>query len=347
MPEAQTRDWVRVLAAYRQPTQTRSLIELALTIVPFALIWAAAGVTASISPWVALGLSILNAAFLVRLFAIQHDCGHGAFFPQRSANTWVGRALGVLTLTPYDVWRHGHSIHHATSGNLDKRGIGDIHTMTLREYRALSGWQRFLYRLYRHPAVLLGVFPTYVFVFQNRVPIRFMRSGWKYWISAMATNAAIALCIGAGIYTLGFWPFLLVYLPTVLVAATIGIWMFYVQHQFEETSWEEAGDWRLHDAALHGSSYYVLPGVLRWLTANLGIHHVHHLNSRIPFYRLPDVLRDHPALADIGRLTLRQSFACLKLRLWDERERRLVTPTAADQAVASDRAAETTKGRHL
>ena len=341
--EPQARDWVRVLAAYREPVQARSLAELALTVVPFALIWAAAGLTATIAPWAALALSTLNALFLVRLFAIQHDCGHGAFFRQRSANAWVGRVLGVLTLTPYDVWRHGHSIHHATAGNLDKRGIGDIHTMTLREYAALSRWQRFLYRLYRHPVVLLGVFPVYLFFVQNRLPVGFMKAGATYWISAMGTNAGIAIGIALAVWGLGLWPFLIVYLPTVILAATIGVWLFYVQHQFEDTSWDEDEDWKLHEAALHGSSHYDLPRVLRWLTANIGIHHVHHLNSRIPFYRLTDVLRDHPALVDVSRLTLRESLACLRLRLWGEEKRELVPRAAALRASTASASADEVK----
>ena len=324
-PEAPARDWVRVLAAYREAVPHRSLLELTVTFLPFVLLWGVAWWALSLSGWLTLGISILNAGFLVRLFAIQHDCGHGAFFNDRTANDWLGRVLGVLTLTPYDVWRRGHSIHHSTSGNLDKRGVGDVHTMTVREYNALSARARFLYRLYRHPAVLLGVFPVYVFVLQNRIPVGFLRSGWRFWISAMATNAAIAILAGAAIWFLGIGAFLLLYLPTILVAATIGIWLFYVQHQFVETSWDGGDDWQLHDAALHGSSHYDLPPVLRWLTANIGIHHVHHLHSRIPFYRLPEVLRDHPSLAEVGRLTLRDSLACLKLRLWDEDERRLVT----------------------
>lgn len=322
---APARDWVRILAAYREPDCARSLLELAMTALPLALLWGAAWWALSISPWLALGVSILNGGFLVRLFVIQQDCGHGAFFARRSANDWLGRILGVLTLTPHAVWRHSHSIHHSTSGNLDRRGIGDIHTKTVREYKSLPTRERVIYHLYRHPVVMLGVFSTFLFVVRNRVPFGLTHSGWKLWISAMGTNVAIALLIGAVVWLSGGDAVLLIYLPTVIAAATIGMWLFYIQHQFEDTSWSEGDDWRMHDAALHGSSHYALPFVLRWLTANIGIHHVHHLHSRIPFYRLPDVLRDHPALADVTRITLRQSFACLRLRLWDETERKLVS----------------------
>ena len=323
--ETPSRDWVGILAQYREPSEWRSVFELAVTFVPFALLWAAAWWALSVSYWLTLAFSILSAAFLVRLFLIQHDCGHGALFRKKAVNDWIGRVLGVFTLTPYDVWRRGHAIHHASSGNLDERGVGDIHTKTVREYQALPLRDRFIYRLYRHPIALFVVFPTYVFLFQNRLPVGFMGDGWKYWASAMGTNAATAMLAGVLIYFIGLVPFLLIYLPVSLMAAAIGMWLFYVQHQFEETYWDREEDWKRHDAALYGSSHYCLPGVLPWLTANIGVHHVHHLYSRIPFYRLQQVLRDYPALADVRRLTLRDSFACVGLQLWDENRRKLVT----------------------
>jgi omega-6 fatty acid desaturase (delta-12 desaturase) len=316
---------VRILAQYREPNEWRSVFELAVTFVPFALLWAAAVWALSVSTWLTLAFSILSAAFLVRLFLIQHDCGHSALFRKKAVNDWVGRVLGIFTLTPYDVWRRGHAIHHASSGNLDQRGVGDIHTKTVREYQALPLRDRIVYRLYRHPIALFVVFPTYVFLLQNRLPVGFMGDGWKYWASAMGTNAATAVLAGGLIYFIGLVPFLLIYLPVSLMAAAIGMWLFYVQHQFEETYWDREEDWKRHDAALYGSSHYCLPGVLPWLTANIGVHHVHHLYSRIPFYRLQQVLRDYPALADVRRLTLRDSFACVKLQLWDENRRKLVT----------------------
>lgn len=307
-PAMPARDWTRILAEYREPNQIRSLFELGVTIIPFLLLCFTAWWTISISYWLTLALTIPAAAFLVRLFLIQHDCGHGAFFKRRAANDWVGRALGVLTLTPYDVWRRAHSIHHASSGNLDKRGVGDIHTLTVREYQALSLFRRLAYRVYRHPIILFGVGPIYVFLLQHRLPIGCWKSGWKYWVSAMGTNAAIAVIVGLMIYFAGLAPFLLIYLPVTILAAAIGVWLFYVQHQFPETSWDQEEDWQLHDAALYGSSHYDLPAVLRWITANIGVHHVHHLYSRIPFYRLSQVLRDYPALGEIRRLTLLKSF---------------------------------------
>ena len=317
-------DWVQVLARYRDPNHVRSVFELAVTLLPFVAIWGVAWWAMSVSHLLALTLAVLNGGFLVRLFAIQHDCGHNSFFRNRLVSDWIGRVLGVMTLTPYDVWRRSHSIHHSAAGNLDHRGYGDIHTLTVREYFARTYWQRFLYRLYRHPLVLFGLGPGYLFLVQNRLPFGMM-NGARYWVSAMATNLSICVALGLIIWFGGLMPVLVIFLPTSLVAASIGVWLFYVQHQFEETYWDHETDWQVHDAALHGSSHYVLPWFLAWMTANIGVHHVHHLYSRIPFYRLKQVLRDHPALAEAKRMTLLESFACVKLQLWDEGQRKLLS----------------------
>ena len=319
------RDWVKVLAKYRQPDTSRSLFELAVTIGPFLLLWALAWGALSVSAWLTLALSCVNAAFLLRLFTIQHDCGHGAFLKNRQAQDWVGRVLGVLTLTPYAVWRRTHSIHHAHHGDLDHRGIGDVLTLTIAEYRARSAFGRFLYRLYRHPFTLFVLGPSYLFILQNRLPFGLMKSGWRYWTSAMGTNAMIGIALGLIVWFGGLLPVLLIFLPTSVIAATIGVWLFYVQHQFEETHWSKGEDWQLHNAALEGSSHYVLPQPLRWLSGNIGIHHVHHLYSRIPFYRLTEVIREHRDLAEAQRLTIRESLATVKLNLWDEGQGRLMS----------------------
>lgn len=324
-PVRSAKDWVRVLAKYREPSTRRSILELAVTLVPFALIWGLAWMALSISAWLSVALAMANGLLLVRIFCIQHDCGHASFFHSRTVQDWVGRCLGVLTLTPYDVWRRTHSIHHAHHGNLDTRGIGDVMTLTVAEYRARGRWGRLAYRLYRHPVVLFGLAPSYLFLLQNRLPLGLMGAGRRYWISAMGTNAVLALGLAATIWLGGLAPVLLIYLPTVVVAATIGMWLFYVQHQFEETHWAEGEAWQLHDAALAGSSHYVLPTPLRWLSANIGIHHVHHLYSRIPFYRLPQILRDHAELANAQRLTLRESLRSANLHLWDDRLKRLTS----------------------
>jgi acyl-lipid omega-6 desaturase (Delta-12 desaturase) len=336
---ADARQWTPILQRYREPNHGRSLLEVLITAVPFIGLWILAWASLGWSYWLSLAIAIPAAGFLVRLFMIQHDCGHGAFFRHRRVNDWMGRALGVVTLTAYGYWRHSHAIHHATSGNLEGRGIGDIDTVTVREYFAMPWWRRLAYRVYRHPLVMFGIGPAYQFLLKNRLPLGAMRSG-QQWLSTMGTNAAIAVLAGAAMWFAGVKPFMLVHAPIMLLAASIGVWLFYVQHQFENTFWATDKDWSVHKAALHGSSHYDLPALLRWLTANIGIHHVHHLSSRIPFYRLPRVLRDHPSLARAGRLTLRQSFRCIRLTLWDETQRRLVsfqdatstTPKATSQA---------------
>ena len=320
----EARDWMRVLAGYRSPDQLRSFVELAITVAPLFLLWVAMWVALSCSYWLSLLLALPTAGFLVRLFMIQHDCGHGAFFGDRRLNDWVGRAIGVLTLTPYDYWRRSHNMHHAGSGNLGRRGIGDIVTLTVGEYMAMSRWRRFRYRLYRHPAVMFGIGPAYLFLLQQRLPVGALREKAE-WLSIMATNVAIAVVVAVFVWLIGLVPFLLLHLPVVLLAAAIGVWLFYVQHQFEETFWAQDVDWSHPEAALHGSSHYDLPRVLRWFTANIGIHHVHHLASRIPYYRLPSVLSDHPELADVGRLSLGDSIRCVRLVLWDEARRKLVS----------------------
>ena len=325
-PKSEPESWIAKLTAYRQASPWRGSFELVITVVPFALAWAAMLLAVDFEQyWLYALLLPPTAGLLVRLFMIQHDCGHGAFFPNTAGNNWTGRVISVLTLTPYDVWRRAHAIHHATAGNLDRRGIGDVDTLTVREYLARSRWGRFGYRLYRNPAVLFGLGPIYLFILQSRLPLGFMRKGWTPWLSAMATNLAIAIGAGLIIWTLGPWAFLLVHLPVVLLGAAAGVWLFYVQHQFEGTHWSGAENWNFYDAALHGSSYYVLPRVLRWFTANIGMHHIHHLSSRIPYYRLPEVLRDHPEPNNVSRLTLWQSLKCVRLTLWDESQRRLIS----------------------
>ncbi|HEY0113385.1 MAG TPA: fatty acid desaturase [Allosphingosinicella sp.] len=313
------------MAPFRQPRHARSVFEIAVTAVPFALLWFLTWAALSAGYALGLLLAVPAGAFLVRLFLIQHDCGHGAFFRSQAGNDWVGRILGVLTFTPYDYWRRCHAIHHASSGNLDARGVGDVDTLTVAEFRALSPARRFLYRLYRHPLVLFGFGPTYLFLLRHRLPIGMMSKGWRPWLSAMGTNAAILVVAGALVPVMGLKLFLLVHLPILLVAASLGTWLFYVQHQFEHTHWERGEGWSFHEAALRGSSHYVLPPILRWLSANISIHHVHHLASRIPYYRLPDVLREIPALAGLSRVTLKESLGTVRLVLWDEEKRRLVS----------------------
>jgi len=319
------KEWISRLTPYRQQSRIRSVGETVMTIGLFATGWLVMLASLQVGYWLTLVLAVPTAGLLVRLFMIQHDCGHGALFRRKATNDWVGRALGVLTLTPYDPWRRSHAIHHANSGNLDRRGIGDVKTLTVREYQSRPWLRRMQYRLYRNPLILFGIGPIYQFGIEHRLPIGYMRAGWTPWISTMATNAALALIVGLLMWAVGIVPFLMVHLPVVVIAACIGVWLFYVQHQFDETHWEREGDWNVHDAAFHGSSHYDLPPVLRWFTGNIGAHHIHHLCARIPFYRLYEVIRDYPELGNIGRLTLWESICCVKLALWDENRRRLVS----------------------
>lgn len=331
-PQVKTPSWTRVLAGYRRPDTNRSIFEIAITVIPFVILWALTALAVVNGHYWGLILTVPAAGLLVRLFMLQHDCGHGALFAQRSANDWTGRVLGVFTLTPYDYWRRTHAVHHATTGNLDQRGIGDVDTLTVGEYKALSSWGRLRYRLYRHPVVMFGIGPAFLFVCQYRLPIGLMRAGIQPWTSTLATNLGIAVIAGLLIWTVGLVPFLIVQLPITLMAATLGVWLFYVQHQFEETHWSEGENWNFQHAALHGSSHYDMPAVLRWFTGNIGIHHVHHLSSTVPFYRLPQVLEDHPELRDMGRITILESLACVKLVLWDERAKKLVSFRQAELA---------------
>jgi omega-6 fatty acid desaturase (delta-12 desaturase) len=317
--------WVKRLARYCAPDSTRSIFELLTTAVPFLLLWALMLLCLrSYSYWLCLPLAVPAAGFLVRLFMIQHDCGHGSFFRRRRSNDALGRVIGVLTLTPYDYWRRTHAVHHATSGNLDRRGMGDVELWTVAEYRALPRWRRAAYRLSRNPLALLAFGPIYLFVLKYRVPAGLMRGGKGVWISAISTNLAIAGVVLGMCALVGPRDFLLVQVPISWLAASIGVWLFYIQHQFEHTYWARQGEWSFHAGAMQGSTHYDLPAVLRWFTANIGIHHVHHLASGIPSYRLAEVLTDHPELRDVGRLTLRQSLRCFRLALWDEESRRLV-----------------------
>jgi acyl-lipid omega-6 desaturase (Delta-12 desaturase) len=321
----ESRTWAQILGPYRAPKISRSIFELLVTALPFAILWALMWAALGVGYWLCLLLAVPTACFLLRLFMIQHDCGHGACFERRSTNDWVGRIIGVVTLTPYGFWLRAHAEHHATVGNLDHRGSGDIITLTAKEYYALGPLRRLIYRLYRSPFVMFGLIPTYLFVLHQRLPVGFMRSGKAPWLSTMGTNAAIAGVVAAMIVLIGIRPFLLVQVPLVVVCSSLAVWFFYVQHQFEDTLWAHDSDWNFHEAALNGSSHYELPPGVAWFTGNIGVHHVHHLSSRIPFYRLPQVLRDYPQLKSIGRLTFLQSLRCATLAIWDERQKRLVS----------------------
>jgi omega-6 fatty acid desaturase (delta-12 desaturase) len=333
------REVTRQVAAFRTSANGRGWLELLVSAVPLMLLWLLMWLALDIHYGLALLLSVPAAGFLLRLFLIQHDCSHGAFFTGRRANDWLGRCIGVLTLTPYEYWRRTHALHHAGTGNLDRRGFGDVTTLTVDEFAQLGSWARLRYRLYRSPFTLFVLGPAFVFFLQHRLPVGLMNAGWRPWISAMGTNAALlAVCIGL-IHVVGFWPFLAIQLPITLIAASMGVWLFYIQHQFEHTYWHSGKAWNFQEAALFGSSHYALPPVLRWFTANIGLHHIHHLCSRVPFYRLPAVLAARPELADLNRIGFVESIRSVRLVLWDTRSGRLVSFAEAASARAANRRA--------
>ena len=315
-------DWRRIVAAYQSPDLKRSVWQLVNSVVPFLALWYVAYRLLAVSYWLALPAAILAAGFMVRVFIIFHDCGHGSFFRSKKANDAVGVITGILTFTPYHDWRAEHAKHHATAADLDRRGRGDVWTMTVREYREASFWRRLGYRLYRNPLVMLGLAPLWVFVIQQRFPRRGSdaRSRRSVHLTTLALVAIFALLSA----TLGVKAVLLVQLTVLTAAGAAGIWLFYVQHQFEDVYWDRHDERDFLAAAMQGSSLYDLPRVLRWFSGNIGFHHIHHLAPRIPNYRLPKAFREQPLLQAGHRLTLLSSLRTLRLRLYDEDSRRLV-----------------------
>ncbi len=302
-----------------------SILQLLSTVMPLAGLWTAMMLTVDDAYWVTLLLSVPAAAFMARLFIIQHDCGHRSFFRSRRLNDVLGTLIGIITLTPHDYWRRAHDIHHATCGDLQRRGIGDVRLLTVAEFTALPGWKRLAYHIYRNPAVLLGIGPIYLFVIKYRLPLDLLRRHPAALISVMGTNLVIAgVLTGLGL-SFGFINLLMVHGPIVVLAGTAGVWLFYVQHQFEYTYWRKEGSWDFYEASVMASSFYDLPQLLRWFSGNIGIHHIHHLSCRIPNYRLRACLADIPALQTLNRIGLRDSLSCFRLALWDESAQRLIS----------------------
>jgi omega-6 fatty acid desaturase (delta-12 desaturase) len=323
-PSAPRLPSIQDLERYARPSVARSVFQLLNTAIPFAAVWLAMLWSLSVGYWLTLLLSIPAAGLLVRLFIIQHDCGHGSFFRSRTWNDSLGGVLGVLTLVPYAYWKKTHGIHHATSGDLGRRGFGDVETLTVAEYRALSKWKRLRYRLGRNPVVLLGLGPFYQFVLKHRLPLGTPRAWKREWRSVHGTNVALAAVLVMAHFTIGLGAFFAVQIPIVLISGAAGVWLFYVQHQFEDTYWRDRPEWSFHLAAVHGSSWYDLPRFLHWWSGNIGFHHIHHLSSHIPNYRLRECMRDYPALQGAPRLTLWSSLRCARLKLWDEDSGKLI-----------------------
>ena len=324
-PRDRIRKWSQIARPHARPNAARSILQLMTTVMPLAGLWAAMMLAVDCAYWVTLLLSVPAAAFTVRLFIIQHDCGHRSFFHSRRLNDVVGALIGIITLTPHDYWRRAHNIHHATCGNLQQRGIGDISVLSVAEYAALPRWKRLAYRIYRNPAVILGIGPIYVFALKYRLPLDLIRRHPMLLVSVMCTNLGIAGVLAGLGMGFGFIDLLIVQVPIVLLSCTAGVWLFYVQHQFEHTYWHNESRWDFHEASVMASSFYDLPQPLRWFSGDIGIHHIHHLSCRIPNYRLRACLAKIPALQTLNRIGLRDSLSCLRLALWDESAQRLIS----------------------
>jgi omega-6 fatty acid desaturase (delta-12 desaturase) len=314
--------WRKAVAPYETPVRWRSVWQTVNTLVPYTVLWYLMYRSLEVSYLLTLSLAILTAGFMIRSFIILHDCGHGSFFKSQMANNFLGTIVGVLTFTPYHYWRFEHAVHHATSGDLDRRLRGDIWTWTVDEYLAAPLWKRVTYRLYRSPLILFVVGPAFLFLFEYRFPLRHPEKRERR--SVHITNLGLLVVAVVISSVIGFKAYLLVQLPITILGSAAGVWMFYIQHQFEGVYWERHKDWDYLDAALDGSSYYKLPRVLRWFTGNIGFHHIHHLGPRIPNYFLKKCYDKNPMFQNVKSLTLITSLGSLSLRLWDEKRRELI-----------------------
>jgi acyl-lipid omega-6 desaturase (Delta-12 desaturase) len=315
--------WRETLAPYAKPHLGRSLLDLATAVLPYLLLSVAMYLALSVSYLLVLVIAIPAAGFLVRTFILFHDCSHGSFLASRRANLWLGTVLGLFVYSPFLRWRHDHAIHHATSGDLDRRGGGDVRTLTVSEYQALAPRARLGYRLFRNPLVMFGIGPIVALLVGPRIVAKSARPRMRQ--SVLGTNVALALLIAALCWLVGWRDYLLIQAPTLLLAGSAGIWLFYVQHQFEDAYWESADTWSYADAALRGSSYLKLPRVLQFFSGNIGLHHVHHLSARIPNYNLQRAHDENAIFHEVPTLSLGDGLRAVRLKLWDEKGRRMVT----------------------
>ncbi|MGB2965215.1 MAG: fatty acid desaturase [Anaerolineales bacterium] len=313
--------WRKIVNNYQNPDIRRSIWQLVNTLVPFVILWILMILIIDYSYWLVLPLAFLAGGLVVRLFIFFHDCGHFSFFKSAKANHRVGSILGILVFTPYYQWRQSHAVHHATAGNLDKRGVGDVWTLTVEEFLAAPWWKQLFYRVYRNPLIMFGVGPLLSFLILNRLPSK--KFGKRERNSIHWTNLALIVFIALMSWAIGFRNFWLIQLPVIWVASTAGVWLFYVQHQFEGVYWERAQDWDFLKAGLEGSSFYKLPKVLQWFTGSIGFHHIHHLSPRIPNYLLEKCHLENP-IFQVKPIKLLSSFKSLTFRLWDEKRRQLV-----------------------
>jgi omega-6 fatty acid desaturase (delta-12 desaturase) len=331
------RAWREALEPYARPRLGRSLIELGTSVVPYLglsyLMYLSLGGTYLIT----LAIAVLASGFLVRTFIVFHDCSHGSFLPSKRANAWLGIGTGLLVYSPFVRWRHEHAMHHASSGDLERRGGGDVQTLTVAEYNALPERARLAYRLFRNPWVMFGIGPVVALLIGPRIPAKDARPRMRR--SVLQTNLALAILVAFFCWLMGPVSFLLVQAPTVLLAGSAGIWLFYVQHQFEDAYWQASADWSYAEAALRGSSYLKLPAVLQFFSGNIGLHHVHHLNARIPNYNLQRAHDENPIFARVPVLGLRDGLRSTRLKLWDEESGRMVGFAVAETAAKAAAAA--------
>ena len=320
--QTDTHAWKKIVARYQQPSVGRALWQVVNTVIPYIALWVAMWFTLKISWWLTIPLAVIAGGLLVRTFIIFHDCGHGSFFKSQTANHILGAITGVLTFTPYYHWRWEHAIHHSSSGDLDRRGTGDIWTLTVQEYIEASRWKRFSYRLARNPFILFVLAPLFLFLVLERLPSRKAPIRERY--SVYLTNLALGSMAAGLIWLFGLKAYLIIQLTVLMVAGSAGVWMFYVQHQFEGVYWERSEEWDYVKAALHGSSFYKLPKVLQWFSGNIGFHHIHHLSPRIPNYHLEKCHKAEPLFQTVKPVTFFASFKSFTFRLWDEQRRRLV-----------------------
>ena len=299
------------------------MLQIISSVVPYLALWAIMIFSLRVSPWLSLALTPLAAGFLIRIFIIFHDCGHGSFTKSKKLNRFIGIVTGILVFTPYDRWTDSHRTHHATVGNLDKRGTGDVWTLTVKEYLALSPWKRFTYKTFRHPVVMLGIGAFLMFMLSHRFTQR--NNTRKQKMNIYLTNAFIALIAVGMSLLIGWKNYLMIQIPVMYFASLAGVYLFYLQHQYEDVIWSRNEDWNYKEMALHGSSFFKLPGLLRWFTGNIGYHHIHHLGPTIPNYNLVRCHNENSIFHEIKPITLFTSFKSLSIRLWDEQRQKAVS----------------------
>jgi len=321
-PPVITSQWRELVKPYQSSDTGRSVWMVINTVIPYIGSWALMFWSLSVSYWLTLALAPITAGFLMRTFIIMHDCGHGSFFKSPRANHIIGTITGILTHTPYFQWTREHAIHHASSGDLARRGVGDVNTLTVKEYQELPKWERLKYRLYRNPIVMFVIGPQYIFLYNARFASKV--SGQREKNNLYLTNVALFAIYGSMLWAFGLKALLMVFTPMMLIAGAVGVWLFYVQHQYEDTYWQRGKDWDYATAALMGSSYYKLPRILQWFSGNIGFHHIHHLGPRIPNYKLEECHRATPMFQQSPTIHFWESFKTASLKLWDEEQQKMV-----------------------